>query len=1810
MKRIMSWMAAWVLAWLVGCAGLRAADVPDASAAERQKLIGAIPLTGSGAFTATPNPQGDYVYEASVAKVLLTGGSFTIRENQFVPGLTVAAIDQRGVPLGILANQGLYWKLGAIQPGNYFVGLVYRSDNGTVEGPAPWHALYLNGRIIQCSTLSDPVQIAPGVWFAELQSAGTEPLKPGDEIAVTPPAGGALTVARLVLHAKAPARGAHRVFTNFEGFYGLPYTALRINAQCDFLDTKGNPLPPENPWWGQQQQTRSPEDFLRDPSGKAVAACQIANPLPVPLAIEYRCVIRSHYLKTVGQDSATLTLQPHECVTRKVLFETLPDEPAYFLHTTVKAVNPPELGWPEADTASYFPGLRQSVPWPDAFNNKYHRRVFFNDPVKGARQTCVLNGTWEIAYTTELNPVWPSVQPDLKFQPLNVPFASRNLKIDKMTPRPHGAYVRRTFEVAPEIAAGSCRLVIQEVVSAATVYVNGKKAGGWRGECTPVVVDVSGLLKAGPNDVVVVLQDLLAIMDPAYVNLKNPTLSSLYLDAPGLDGSDSVRIGDVSLETSPAVCAQDVLVMPSFRKQALATRMNVANRTDKPLTVLIKAVVSDGDRDAFELGQKECTLAGGKVEDVSFDKPWRDAHLYAPQDPFLYVLAVSVVDKATGKTLDVARERFGFRECWIDGAHVYYNGHVAKFKGVTGANALGIDADYQINRGAKTPDFMDEIGLLASENVTGVFNTPSKHNVEHEPFWKAAAAGMVVAVGRVQNHPCIVAWDLSNEWYCFLPYCGADMKKGAQRLENLTTELLKQDPTRWTFYDGDGDLGGLHINYCGHYITWAVQPPIAGYDFSGHSVYLPDGGFYRLLDGEFKPAQKIRFSQFYDNDFFVLYGKKVVMNTENLWKVGSLMPPGPCKIVGDEDVLSPAVDQSGPMAWFWKNNLDGHRDMGTTSVSSYMLQGATRRGYMLQQFILPEVVHHGFAGKPLAIKYDVLNDQFVPAELTFKWSLVGTDGKAVAGDQKVFKLAAADLQREAFVFTYPAVDKRTTFVLDARLEAQGKLVYGEQRDIEVWPATAGRGAGKLARNIVLFDPKGQTAAAFKAAGVEFQTASGIAAPAGDAAQFVFVIGEQALDAGNAARVAELDAFAAAGGKVLILAQSVSPNGLPAAVRIDTREWSSQTFVRAGSHPILQGLSSWDLHFWAPDRVVARGAYNKPDNGPALTLVDSGTDIGMEWVQMMELYRGKGVYLLCQLPVAGSFQTEPLAGELLWRMVDYLGNQPSYQSPAGKLQVIAKADGLIHNALRQAGVAFELAKPDAPAVLDAKALVLLDAAAKPNDEQVAAWAKALQSGATFVVCGAGPEDAATLSKLAGAAVRVTVPPYAMWAGRAYRAAFDKLTAGLSHCDLYFKRYDGTEPAGGQAEDPKLIIEPLQDFAVSAEAARELVFPGAMMVMKVGEGRLIIDERRWMTGNERLARYAQRNLTALALGLGVEVAPVAISRQLPKDIAYQPVDLTPFANRALVDDVADDGQGGWSDQGSKADLRTFPTGRQLFESVPFVIDKERSCIVLSSVGRPGANALPREVTIPIGFKAEGFYFLHSAAYSGPGLTGLYQIQYADGSTFDIPLRGGENIRDWAETPGPFLREKGTTSVVAWTGKCEMFPVICVSRMLWVNPKPDVAVKAIRFSNPRMEPVPIMLGLTVAVAKGQKTETGRELAEVQDLLSRAGKAVAAKDDKTAEDLLKKAVAIDPTMTTAQQALADLYERTGNEEAAFHTYQAWVQAGARTPLPYNRIGEMLENRKDFAGALEAYSSSLKVEWNQPPIITAKKRVEDAVKK
>lgn len=73
---------------------------------------------------------------------------------------------------------------------------------------------------------------------------------------------------------------------------------------------------------------------------------------------------------------------------------------------------------------------------------------------------------------------------------------------------------------------------------------------------------------------------------------------------------------------------------------------------------------------------------------------------------------------------------------------------------------------------------------------------------------------------------------------------------------------------------------------------------------------------------------------------------------------------------------------------------------------------------------------------------------------------------------------------------------------------------------------------------------------------------------------------------------------------------------------------------------------------------------------------------------------------------------------------------------------------------------------------------------------------------------------------------------------------------------------------------------------------------------------------------------------------------------------------------------------------------------------------------------------------------------------------------------------------------------------------------------------------------------------------------------------------------------------------------ERKADEEWLLDAYGLWMRSGPRSPLPWNRTGEILEKRRNLQGALEAYKKSLVIEWNQPPVMDARKRVEAAIGK
>lgn len=127
---------------------------------------------------------------------------------------------------------------------------------------------------------------------------------------------------------------------------------------------------------------------------------------------------------------------------------------------------------------------------------------------------------------------------------------------------------------------------------------------------------------------------------------------------------------------------------------------------------------------------------------------------------------------------------------------------------------------------------------------------------------------------------------------------------------------------------------------------------------------------------------------------------------------------------------------------------------------------------------------------------------------------------------------------------------------------------------------------------------------------------------------------------------------------------------------------------------------------------------------------------------------------------------------------------------------------------------------------------------------------------------------------------------------------------------------------------------------------------------------------------------------------------------------PLDLRSVANMGFKDEVAADGKGGWTDQGSN-DLRDLPTGTQTFCGVKFnIIDpasnKGKSCIVLHGAERP---AFPVTVELKTDANGKYLYLLHASAFSSNGkkLCGQIKVRYADDSvdTLDVDWT---RLGDW--------------------------------------------------------------------------------------------------------------------------------------------------------------------------------------------------------
>ncbi len=133
---------------------------------------------------------------------------------------------------------------------------------------------------------------------------------------------------------------------------------------------------------------------------------------------------------------------------------------------------------------------------------------------------------------------------------------------------------------------------------------------------------------------------------------------------------------------------------------------------------------------------------------------------------------------------------------------------------------------------------------------------------------------------------------------------------------------------------------------------------------------------------------------------------------------------------------------------------------------------------------------------------------------------------------------------------------------------------------------------------------------------------------------------------------------------------------------------------------------------------------------------------------------------------------------------------------------------------------------------------------------------------------------------------------------------------------------------------------------------------------------------------------------------------------------PLDLSKVANMGLADDVAQDGKGGWSDQGPEDDMRDFDISRTDYQGIKFqIVDPARNDgKAVVTFDSPHAQTGVKTVTLDLSqdnIRARFLYLLHTDCWNHDvtgTAEGSISVVFDDGTTITRPIKSGIDVSDW--------------------------------------------------------------------------------------------------------------------------------------------------------------------------------------------------------
>jgi beta-galactosidase len=1184
------------------------------------------------------------------------------------------------------------------------------------------------------------------------------------------------------------------------------------------------------------------------------------------------------------------------------------------------------------------------------------------------------------------------------------------------------------------------------------VFVNGRLAGESIFATLPLDFDITEFLKAGPNELAIGVTTREGLIDPKH---------RVYI-APSNGTTPGIR-GPIRLEFRPQVAVGDVFVKTSVQGKSIDFQTTLVNRDPKARQVSPRIKVRsarDPKQVVGEFTGEPVQLAPGTEQVVNLKRNWVAPILWTFDHPELYIAEVSLFD---GDALvDTYQQTFGFREFTAKGKDLLLNGRRIVLLRNSSLNALKTlethpDEISITQKPASINSIRQHLGacntdLIHRANQQGIMVVPESayswvHIFPHAPekvkIWLPNVLEYYKRWARhLRNEPSVVIYSLTNEtyWERTLP---EEMAVAKQIVE----VMRREDPTRLLQADGDNYWGGLldiiNIHYPeGAAGTLRLTYPNASITVPNDIHWLSDTvGGDQAWRAEFtwdRPLVLGEFGGGADALSQSSFGGDDVYNWPK-WRKNTAVGRDP----GASD-----KHRASPMIATMRKMISHYRHMGVAGLNPW--------GGDLDEMIKPMVIDsYDFhpnveAGGIFKRKLVAFNDESRPIHKIKTYLTI--DGRIVWDKEIKLYLAPGKKWSGEVEIPIPEFDHPAKAEFMARLiwRRGNRLDIEMDRHVETIHIVPAVDLSKLNSRIVLIDPADTLKTLLNDLNL-----TGLARVANNTIpedKRLLLIGRDAFKDDMATM---LDSFVEKGGVVLMMPQK---DWKPYRVELperDPRHAATQAWPRHPDHPVFKGMEAGQFSFWRDDNVISYETFKKPIQGPFATLLDCGGRYGLIWSPLVEVPLGQGAFLMTTLELT---KPDPGARQLFANLIDY-GCERKTQ-PTVSLNLMAGQNGTLVDALKLTGVKISEG-------LGSSGPVLIDATA---DIQVAELQKALDQGRTLWLHGFTPETLPNVAAL--------LPQDAKLAAmtkddvETVTLANDPLTRGIANFDLLWHI-----PASWQG--PKSVVAKTADWKLDTnlfvKSAKPLTTPALLVKLDKGEGRVLFDTLLWEKGigkvTDKALRIASTLLNNLGCGFEFEAA---------KAYQHSFVDLAKAANMGYLDTAADDGVGGWTDQGEN-DMRFFLInhsgrmgGREDGAEVPIppfptqvdfngvsyqlVAPKANGGkAVLSFGSAEHAPKLMRKTgPISVNRKADKLWFLHTMAWAGaakPAATvAEYTVAYTDGTTATIPVRRDVDAGDWhnpAEYPN---------ASVAWNGRNLISDSVGLHASSWDNPHPEKTIESL--------------------------------------------------------------------------------------------------------------------------------------------------------